>query len=39
VLDHSGWARAGLTPMGDWREMLTNALGRPYFAGLREGLR
>jgi dTDP-4-dehydrorhamnose reductase len=39
VLDHSGWARAGLTPMGDWQGMLTDALGRPYFAELREGLR
>jgi dTDP-4-dehydrorhamnose reductase len=39
VLDHSRWAQAGLTPLGDWREMLTDALGRPYFAELREGLR
>ena len=38
VLDHSCWAQAGLTPMGDWREMLTDALGRPFFAELREGL-
>jgi dTDP-4-dehydrorhamnose reductase len=38
VLDHSGWTKAGLTPMADWRDMLTDALGRPYFAELREGL-
>jgi dTDP-4-dehydrorhamnose reductase len=35
VLDHSGWAEAGLTPMADWRSMLTEALGRPFFAELR----
>jgi dTDP-4-dehydrorhamnose reductase len=39
VLDHSGWARAGLTPMADWRDMLTDALGRPFFAELRGVLR
>ena len=39
VLDHSGWAQAGLTAMADWRDMLTDVLGRPYFAELREGLR
>jgi len=39
VLDHSCWAQAGLTPMGDWRGMLTDALGRPFFAELREGVR
>jgi hypothetical protein len=39
VLDHSGWVQAGLTPMADWRDMLTEALGRPYFTELREGLR
>jgi dTDP-4-dehydrorhamnose reductase len=39
VLDHTGWVRAGLTPMDDWRAMLTDALRRPYFAELREGLR
>jgi dTDP-4-dehydrorhamnose reductase len=39
VLDHSGWARAGLTPMADWLGMLTDALGRPFFAELRGDLR
>jgi dTDP-4-dehydrorhamnose reductase len=39
VLDHAGWARAGLTPMADWRDMLTDALGRPFFAELRGVLR
>jgi dTDP-4-dehydrorhamnose reductase len=39
VLDHSGWARAGLKPMADWRDMLTDALGRPFFAELRGVLR
>ncbi len=39
VLDHSGWAQAGLTPMADWRDMLTDALGRPFFAELRGVLR
>lgn len=39
VLDHSGWARAGLTPMADWQDMLTDALGRPFFAELRGVLR
>jgi dTDP-4-dehydrorhamnose reductase len=39
VLDHSGWAQAGLTHMADWRDMLPDALGRPFFAELREGLR
>ncbi|MGH3304194.1 MAG: dTDP-4-dehydrorhamnose reductase [Streptosporangiaceae bacterium] len=39
VLDHSSWAQAGMKPMADWRHMLTDALGRPYFAELREGLR
>jgi dTDP-4-dehydrorhamnose reductase len=38
VLDHSGWAQAGLTPMADWRGMLTDALGRPFFAELRGDL-
>jgi dTDP-4-dehydrorhamnose reductase len=38
VLDHSGWARAGLAPMAGWRGMLTEALGRPFFAGLRGDL-
>ncbi len=38
VLDHSGWAQAGLTPMADWRGMLTEALGRPFFAELRGDL-
>jgi len=35
VLDHSGWARAGMTPMAEWRDMLTEALGRPFLAELR----
>jgi dTDP-4-dehydrorhamnose reductase len=35
VLDHSGWARAGLTPLADWRDMLTDALGHPFFAAFR----
>lgn len=39
VLDHSGWAQAGLTPMAGWRDTLTEALGRPFFAELREALR
>jgi dTDP-4-dehydrorhamnose reductase len=39
VLDHSGWAQAGLTPLAGWRDMLTDALGRPFFAELREALR
>jgi dTDP-4-dehydrorhamnose reductase len=38
VLDHSGWAQAGMTPMADWRGMLTEALGRPFFAELRGDL-
>jgi dTDP-4-dehydrorhamnose reductase len=38
VLDHSGWAQAGLTPMADWRGALTEALGRPFFAELRGDL-
>jgi dTDP-4-dehydrorhamnose reductase len=38
VLDHSCWAQAGMTPMADWRDTLTDALGRPYFAELRAGL-
>jgi dTDP-4-dehydrorhamnose reductase len=38
VLDHSGWVRAGLTPMADWRGMLTEALGRPFFTELRGDL-
>jgi dTDP-4-dehydrorhamnose reductase len=38
VLDHSSWAQAGLTPMAGWRDMLTDALGRPFFAELREAL-
>jgi dTDP-4-dehydrorhamnose reductase len=39
VLDHSGWGQAGLTPMADWRDMLTDALGRPFFVELRGLLR
>jgi dTDP-4-dehydrorhamnose reductase len=39
VLDHSSWAQAGLIPMGDWQGMLSDALGRPHFAELREVLR
>lgn len=39
VLDHSGWAQAGMTPMADWRDMLTDALSRPFFAELRGNLR
>jgi dTDP-4-dehydrorhamnose reductase len=38
-LDFSCWAQAGLIPMGDWRDMMTDARGRWYFAELREGLR
>lgn len=38
VLDHSGWAQAGMNPMADWRGMLTEALGRPFFAELRGDL-
>jgi dTDP-4-dehydrorhamnose reductase len=38
VLDHSGWAQAGMTPMADWRDMLAGALCRPFFAELRAGL-
>jgi dTDP-4-dehydrorhamnose reductase len=32
VLGHDGWARAGLAPLADWRDMLTQAL-----ASLKEG--
>jgi dTDP-4-dehydrorhamnose reductase len=39
VLDHSGWAQAGLKPMGDWQGMLSDALGRSFFAELRGDLR
>jgi dTDP-4-dehydrorhamnose reductase len=35
VLDHSCWAQAGMTPMADWREMLAQALRRPFFTELR----
>ena len=39
VLSHAGWARAGMAPLADWREMLAEALGRPAFAALRGGPR
>lgn len=39
VLSHAGWARAGVAPLADWREMLAEALGRPSFAALRGGPR
>jgi dTDP-4-dehydrorhamnose reductase len=39
VLSQAGWARAGLAPLADWREMLAEALGRPAFAALQGGSR
>ena len=39
VLSQAGWARAGLAPLADWREMLAEALGRPAFAALQGGPR
>jgi dTDP-4-dehydrorhamnose reductase len=34
VLGHDRWAQAGLSPMGDWRAALAEALRRPAFADL-----
>jgi dTDP-4-dehydrorhamnose reductase len=35
VLGHARWAEAGLAPLADWRDMLTEALDRPGFVALR----
>ncbi len=32
ILDHGNWARADLAPLGEWRPMLAEALGRRAFA-------
>jgi dTDP-4-dehydrorhamnose reductase len=37
VLGHEGWARAGIPPLGDWRQMLADALSSPGFKEIRKG--